>query len=142
MNNEKFKVLSSEFKVRTVDLEKNDEANGSSTSWYDISDTKRGERIKAADEETLGLEERENDARRSTPSKRIDKVIVTDRIVLISARVADRIGHGSDFHTIRARRSDHCHQDDQSILRDLSFQGLCLFCTWTADRYRVYSRSR
>jgi hypothetical protein len=33
MNNKKFKVLSSEFMVRVMDLEKNSEDDGSSTPW-------------------------------------------------------------------------------------------------------------
>ena len=87
---------------------------------YGISDTKGRDRRKLMDREILGSKEGSSHPRQSTACKRIDKAVVIDRIVLISLGVTDRMGHGPDFHTIRSRRSDPCHQDDQSILSDLS----------------------
>jgi hypothetical protein len=45
-------------------------------------------------------------------TKRIDKVVLADRIVPILTTGTDRIGHGPNFDTVKTRRLDHRHQDD------------------------------
>jgi hypothetical protein len=58
---------------------------------------------------------------------------LTDKMVLVFKRVSDPVFHEANLYKTETERSHHHHQDDQSIFRPSSFQGLCIFYRWVTD---------